>query len=961
MTITALSCPQPPEPPPPHPFPVFASVAPVVASVAIWAVTQSPFALVFALLGPVVAVAGLADARRQGRRRMREERARFEREVVATVHAIDEAHERECAELQRSAPSAAAILAAAHHDPERWRERLDDRVPVTLGVGTVVSAIEFDRPAAAKAGESERAIDELRSRAAALDGAPIVIDARLGIGLCGPVSKTVPAAGALLVQLANALPPDAVGLRAVPTGGPGLGWVRALPHWEGGNAGPRTEGTVPGGFAQLEFRSRSGDGAGLVIAAAGQERGLPRECRVVVQLDGAGRARLIRHPQQRRSEFSPGFVTEREATEFANALAVASRGGRQPGGVQGEPLPSRVEFSALRQPAGGNAPALAACLGIGPAGPVIVDLVSDGPHAVVGGTTGSGKSELLITWILAMATGYGPEEVNFLLVDFKGGAAFAPLRNLPHVVGTVTDLEESTAGRALQSLRAELRYREAFLGESGARSIDELAQDEQGAGSRTLARLVIVIDEFATLTSAFPELHELFADLASRGRSLGVHLVLCTQRPAGSVRDAVLANCTLRISLRVNNRADSIAVIGEPDAAGLPRHPPGRAIVARDDALTPMQLALAVASDAVAVAGRWETRPVRRPWLDPLPTRLGPEDLPPAGSSSGEGSGIAFGLLDQPERQRRAVAVYDPVEQSHLLVVGGRRSGKSGALDAIAAGATGAMWVPGSVEGAWDLVTGLLDSIRSGVPVGGLLLFDDVDILLGRFPPDHRAAFVDALTALHREGPAAGVRVVSSCASAVASLSALCETKLVLRVPDRQEHSIAAGGVAGFDPSLPPGGGTWNGSRVQVVLVPKAARPDSPRTPDLDPSILAGPAETGLAVVASAPAPLAARLGSFGRVTLLAGGAAAAEPAVEGGGKGLILGDPDAWNASWGLLGTLRSRAPVLFHGCSVAEYRALSRQRELPPPITSPQNDAWLLSPDGRVERVRLPAGGDD
>lgn len=967
---------------------MFASVAPVVASVAIWAITQSPFALVFALLGPVVAVAGLADSRFQGRRRTRQERSRFEREVVATIHAIDDAHERERAELHRRAPSAAAILAAAHHDPERWRHRLDDELPVNLGTGRTTSALGLDHAAATHTGQPEPAIEELRSRAAGLEAAPVVVDARLGIGLLGPTSKTLPALGALLVQLANALPPDAVVLRADSKGNPGVHWLTALPHWEAEDACPQAGRIAPAESQQLqplqleslqlEFRPRGGGGAGLLLAAASSERDLPHECRVIVQLDGANQARLIRHPRGRRSEFSPGFVSAREAAAFAEVLEVASGRAPRSGEAGLAQLPARIEFTELRQPEGTDEPTLAACLGTGLDGPVIVDLLAEGPHAVVGGTTGSGKSELLVTWVLAMAAGHGPDEVTFLLVDFKGGAAFAPLRDLPHVVGTVTDLDESAATRALRSLRAELRYREAFLAQRHVRSIDELAHGEHGTDDSVLARLVIVVDEFATLTSGFPELHELFADLAARGRSLGVHLVLCTQRPAGSVRDSVLANCTLRISLRVNNRADSIAVVGEPDAAELPRHPPGRAIVARDVGSALVQFALAGDADAAAVAARWgtggrtsertdEARLVRRPWLDPLPDRLGPHELPPVEFASSGHPGFAFGILDLPEQQRRSVAVYSPAEHGHLLVIGGRRSGKTGALHAIFAAAiaaerTDARWAPRSVEGAWDLVTGTLERVRAGADIGGLLLFDDVDILLGKFSPDYRAAFVDALAAVHREGPAVGVHIVSSCAAALAPLSALCEAKLVLRLSDRQEYAAAAGGAAGFDPSLPSGGGIWNGDRVQVVLVPNAIRQESPSASELSPAQFAPPelaelARSGLAVVASAPGPLAARLAAFGCVTLLTDRAAAAGLSVEGGGGGgVILGDPDAWNAAWGLFGTLRSSVPVLFHGCSVAEYRALSRQRELPPPITSPQNFAWLLCPDGKVNRVRLP-----
>jgi S-DNA-T family DNA segregation ATPase FtsK/SpoIIIE len=173
---------------------------------------------------------------------------------------------------------------------------------------------------------------------------------------------------------------------------------------------------------------------------------------------------------------------------------------------------------------------------------------------------------------------------------------------------------------------------------------------------------------------------------------------------------------------------------------------------------------------------------------------------------------------------------------------------------------------------------------------------------------------------------------------------------------DRQEYAAVMGGIAGFDPSLPPGGGIWNGSRVQVVLAPKPIRPEPPAAAVLDPSTMGEWTSSCLAVVSPTPGPLGDRLAAFGRIVLLADSPSATGLSVEGGERTVILGDPDAWTAAWGLLGTLRSRVPVLFQGCSVAEFRALSRQRELPPPIAAPREGAWLLLPDGRLERVRLP-----
>ncbi|MFV4915041.1 FtsK/SpoIIIE domain-containing protein, partial [Microbacterium lacticum] len=214
---------------------------------------------------------------------------------------------------------------------------------------------------------------------------------------------------------------------------------------------------------------------------------------------------------------------------------------------------------------GGGSGSLAAVVGVSGGEPVTLDLVADGPHAVVIGVTGSGKSELLTTWILAMCRSRSPREVSFLLVGFKGGRTFDALVALPHVTGVLTDLDEDRALRAVESLRAEIRHRERVLEESGARDIVEAA----GA----LSRLVIVVDEYAALVAVHPGLHDLFADIAARGRALGMHLVLASQRAAGAFRDGVLANAPLRIAFRVTDAADSRAVLGQDDAVRLPGTP----------------------------------------------------------------------------------------------------------------------------------------------------------------------------------------------------------------------------------------------------------------------------------------------------------------------------------------------------------------------------------------------------
>ncbi|WP_183086105.1 FtsK/SpoIIIE domain-containing protein [Mycetocola tolaasinivorans] len=219
---------------------------------------------------------------------------------------------------------------------------------------------------------------------------------------------------------------------------------------------------------------------------------------------------------------------------------------------------------------------LTAVVGLGSAGSVALDLRTHGPHALVGGTTGSGKSEFLQSWILSLAASYAPDRVTFLLVDYKGGAAFADCTSLPHTVGLVTDLNTHLVRRALTSLRAELRYREELLAEKGAKDLVAL---ERSGDPSTPPNLIIVIDEFAALVGEIPEFVDGVIDVAQRGRSLGLHLVMATQRPAGVIRDNLRANTNLRIGLRMSDPADSTDVLGVADAAAFAPETPGRAAV----------------------------------------------------------------------------------------------------------------------------------------------------------------------------------------------------------------------------------------------------------------------------------------------------------------------------------------------------------------------------------------------
>ncbi|HEU5268915.1 MAG TPA: FtsK/SpoIIIE domain-containing protein [Jatrophihabitans sp.] len=339
-----------------------------------------------------------------------------------------------------------------------------------------------------------------------------------------------------------------------------------------------------------------------------------------------------------------------------------------------------------------------------------IDLAADGPHLLVAGTTGSGKSELLRVLITSLALRNPPTELTFVLVDYKGGAAFAECAELPHVTGVVTDLDPHRTRRALAALNAELRRREEAFAHAG---ISEFADYQHSGNSldNPLARLVLIVDEFAALAERMPELLTGLLSVAQRGRSLGVHLVLATQRPAGVLSADIKANIGLRIALRMADAAESVDVVGVDTASRISRGTPGLAIARHADGqLVEFQTAcvsqpatpadviaiteldewnrpraspadpdqpteLTILKRAVVAAAAGMPRPTP-PWLDPLPEILCVEPTP--------GSGVVvFGRSDEPAESRQAPVSLDLVAGGALGLIGGPRSGRTTALRTI--------------------------------------------------------------------------------------------------------------------------------------------------------------------------------------------------------------------------------------------------------------------------------------
>ncbi len=219
-----------------------------------------------------------------------------------------------------------------------------------------------------------------------------------------------------------------------------------------------------------------------------------------------------------------------------------------------------------------------ALLGATGEGPLFFDLVADGPHLLVAGTTGSGKSEFLRTLVLGLAVNQPPDHLTLLLIDYKGGSGLGHLAALPHCVGSLSDLSLESTGRAFVSLRAELRHRELLCADHGAH---DLAHLRLLAPSSCPPRLVVVIDEFRMLCEDVPSALPDLLKIASLGRSLGVHLVLATQRAQGAVTPDLRANITSAVVLRVQTTMESQDLLGSARAAEIPVDRPGRAYLRR--------------------------------------------------------------------------------------------------------------------------------------------------------------------------------------------------------------------------------------------------------------------------------------------------------------------------------------------------------------------------------------------
>ncbi|MCF2528123.1 FtsK/SpoIIIE domain-containing protein [Yinghuangia soli] len=774
-----------------QPLPWLMALTPLLGALVMMYVMKNSRMLILALLSPLSMIGMYVTNKRHGKRSFRKRLERYHQRKASIEEQVGHALELET--LQRRAafpdPAKAGLIATGPRQ-RLWERRPGDadRLVLRVGTGRLPSAIEVTDP---------RREEHRRTDPRELADVPVTVPLAAA-GVMGVVGRgSLPrAVGRWLVAQAAVLhsPTDLrVCVLTDHAGGPDWEWVRWLPHCRpgpenqavalvgtdaetvgrriaellgvltarqdamraaGGNAQPpspdylvvmdgsRRLRSVPGVTQLL----RDGPAAGIhAICLDADRRLLPQECAAVAEEDWYGLLRVTRTGADTVDGVRPDAVGPAWCADVARALAPIRDAKADE--AAGLPDSSRLldvldlepptgDLIAARWALGGRS--TVAVVGESFDGAFGVDLVRDGPHGLVAGTTGSGKSELLQTIVASLAVANRPDAMTFALVDFKGGAAFKDCARLPHTVGMVTDLEARLVERALESLAAELRRREHILADADTKDLEDYqVAMRTNPALKPLPRLLIVIDEFAEMVTQMGEYVTALVNIARRGRSLGIHLILATQRPSGAVSPEIRANTNLRIALRVTDSSESADVIDAPDAGQISKSTPGRAYVrlgaasllpfqsarvggrrpgaATDPSAVPPRIVelpwkdlgspvpppprgagaesddlltdLAVLVDAVREANdRLGIPPQHSPWAPPLPELLTLGELTADAPEAAAGTLVPapYALEDMPSEQRRVVRAVDLTTFGHMLAAGAPRTGRSQLLRTIA-------------------------------------------------------------------------------------------------------------------------------------------------------------------------------------------------------------------------------------------------------------------------------------
>lgn len=508
-------------------------------------------------------------------------------------------------------------------------------------------------------------------------------------------------------------------------------------------------------YRRFMINSESNIGVSLIFFGS-RFSDIPKECGAIIQKDADTCGIYIRDKNENRLvKFKADNIIHTQMTELVSSINKI----KLPSSRISEGIPERITFLDMykvgnidslkilnRWRTNTSEKSLAAAIGVKAGGEVFsldIHEKHHGCHGLVAGTTGSGKSEFLQAYILSMMINYSPNEVAFVLVDFKGGDMARPFLKSPHLAATISNLSGNTLYRALVSLQAEVKSRQNIFNISAEQlGIDKLDINsyqkyfKENKLEHPLPHLVIVIDEFAQLKTQHPEFMAKLIDIAQVGRSLGIHLILATQRPSGVVDPQIWSNSRFKVCLKVLDKQDSMDMINRSEAALIKQ--PGRGYVqvgydeifeqiqsgysgadyvAQSEYVDEQSVSVKLVNDsaetirkakkqmggikssrtqleeavsAIAATGVAVGLKTKQLWLPPLPEQLLLENI--SGDEcrfatekwdKGDLDGVICGVADMPEVQAQRPFIVDLVKNGHLVIYGSSGTGKSALVQTI--------------------------------------------------------------------------------------------------------------------------------------------------------------------------------------------------------------------------------------------------------------------------------------
>lgn len=660
------------------------------------------------------------------------------------------------------------IHAAETRNSLLWNHRPSDAdfLNVRLGTGKTetLANIRLDVPAGVADTDYAKECSALKKKYACIDNAPICFEIRKShvTGIVGAPADTTELIRNILIQLAASH--CYTDLRIVYLdSNPDMAWVSKLPHVNGFSASTREEAdevlenvlpvlrerekeitsrntygkapvilpyilfviTDPSLLSKNYNTQRyiiEGEqlGAGVIMAVEEMTQ-LPINSKTVIRLNRNAGELCFQENASQVITFSVEKVPKSAGVRFAEALENV-RVREESKAEAAKSIPAKYSFYDMlgvksareldlkkRWQESDICKALKAPLGIGVDGIVELDISgsdsADGPHGLVAGTTGSGKSETIVSYLLALTTLYSPLDLSLVIIDFKGGAMCNKFRDIPHLVGSITNLSGKEIERSLKTMDAEIKHRQQLLQDASdmvaSHDIDNINKYirlfKAGKVKEPMPHLLIVVDEFAELKAQYPDFLKKLVSAARIGRSLGIHLILATQKPAGQVSDQIWSNSKFRICLKVQTEQDSKEVIKTDQAAKIKEA--GRAYLmvgnnerfellqsgysgvpdsatARADRLSQFNVTVQHIADFCA---RESIQKMPELFMEPLPELTSFPDVAAKGDMDGT---VALGIYDDPAQKNQGVHTIS-LASNNLMIIGSSQMGKTNLLQSV--------------------------------------------------------------------------------------------------------------------------------------------------------------------------------------------------------------------------------------------------------------------------------------